>query len=70
VIGHHQAEDGITEELEPFVRIGAGRLRTPRPMGQGAGEQLAVEKLTAQSPAERIELRVVCRQEAPSLATT
>jgi hypothetical protein len=53
VVGDHQAQHGVTEELEPLVGRGALGLGAPRPVGQGAGQQLRV----GEGPSEPLDER-------------
>jgi hypothetical protein len=48
VVRHHEAEHGVTEELEPLVRIVARVLGTPRPVRESAGQR----RLVGDWPAE------------------
>ncbi len=41
-LGHHQAEDGVTQELEALVGDPPDLLRAPRPVGHGLVEQAGV----------------------------
>jgi hypothetical protein len=42
-LGHHDAQHGVAEELEPLVRGQPAVLVREGPVGQGAVEQLGVE---------------------------
>jgi hypothetical protein len=70
VVGDDEAEDGVAEELESLVGRRARRLRAPGSVRDRPGQQVAVVELTAQSPAERIELGAQLRQPTPSFAAT
>ena len=55
-VGHRPAEHGISEELEPLVRLLAGRLRAPAAVRHGATQQSHVVELVAEPLAERFEV--------------
>jgi hypothetical protein len=42
VLGDHEPEHRVTEELEALVRLGAGVLGAPRPVREGALQQSRV----------------------------
>ena len=70
-VGHHQAEDGVAQELEALVGLRAGRLGAPRAVGDRSCEQLGVAERPAQTLREGVELGTECQgYEASSLATT
>jgi hypothetical protein len=55
VVGDDEAEHGVTEELQPLVGPGAVVLRAPRPVRDGAGEQVLVAEGATQALGERLE---------------
>ena len=58
VVGDDEAEHGVTEELEPLVRVLDAVLRAVRTMGQGAVE----EGVIGEFPTERdLQPRIECR---------
>jgi len=49
VIGHHESENRVTQELEPLVGLVAGILGTPRSMGEGVFAQTEIAKSVFES---------------------
>jgi hypothetical protein len=69
VRGHGQAEHGVAEELESLVRLEAGMLGAPRPVGQGELEQREVGERATEPVGEAAE-RVGVEADQPSRLTT
>jgi hypothetical protein len=55
VVGHHETEHGVTQELEALVRLVARMLRAPRPVGERRGEMGLVSERRAEPSVERRE---------------
>jgi hypothetical protein len=55
VVGDHEPEHRVTEELEALVGRAVAVLRAPRAVGEGALEQLGVVEAAVQALAERLE---------------
>jgi hypothetical protein len=53
VVGHHQAEDGVAQELEPLVGLLAARLGAPGTMDEGPSQEEAVSPRQAQPRGQR-----------------
>ena len=70
VVGHDQAEHGVTQELEALVGLGAGRLRAPRPVGQGEDEECVVGEPSSQAVPEDLVGRVLAQDAWARRATT
>ncbi|MEK9637586.1 MAG: hypothetical protein VW060_11000, partial [Acidimicrobiaceae bacterium] len=49
MVGHHDTEHGIAQELEPFVRLIAGMLSAPRPVREGMNQQARLNKVITES---------------------
>ena len=54
VVGDHQAEDGVTEELEPFVRREPAVLGAPGPVAERQVQERVVGEAVAQVLTERV----------------
>ena len=57
-VGHDPAEDGVAQELQPFVGGLPGDLRAPRAMGEGLAQQGHVTEDVAEPPAQLMDLLV------------
>jgi len=56
VVGDHESEHGVAEELEPLVGGAPRHLGAPRPVGEGSGQQLGIREAATQAGGERLEL--------------
>ena len=69
MVGHHDTEHGIAQELEPFVRLIAGMLCAPRPVREGVNQQARLNEVITESLLEGGGRRRG-EQGQPNLATT
>ena len=72
MVGDDQAEDGVAQELQPLVGLVTGELGAPRPVRQGAGEELDVDEGTSEPLAKGFRGRTVNQDEdaSPTRLTT
>jgi hypothetical protein len=70
MVGHDEAQHGVTEELEPLVGLEAGVLRAPRPVGQRQGEECVVCEASSQALPEELARRVLAQDAWARRATT
>lgn len=70
LIGHGQAQHGVTEELQALVGLGARRLSAPGPVGQGEGEKCVVSELPPQALPEDLVRSVLAQDAWARRATT
>ena len=65
MLGDHQTQDRIAEELEPFVGLGALVLCTPAAVGQRLFEQQPVREPVAEAVAEDVGSGQVSQEDQP-----
>ena len=81
MVGNDQLEHGVAQELQALVGVLPRRLRAPRPVRHGPGQQLREAEAVADPLGQRYQLlargpgsrrlgAMGERQEAPNLATT
>jgi len=70
VVGDDQAEDGVAQELEALVGLGAGRLRAPGAVGEGQGQERLVCEAAAQTLPEELVGGVLGQDAWPRRVTT
>jgi hypothetical protein len=70
VIGDDQAEDGVAQELEALVGLGARRLGTPGSVGQGERQERLVCEAAAQTLPEELVGGVLGQDAWPRRVTT
>ena len=66
VLGDCQAEDGVTEDLEPFVRLGCVRLGTVAAMGERQLKQRLIGELVPQVSGQIVGVGRLVQESAPT----
>jgi hypothetical protein len=69
-VGHHRTDNGVAQELQPFVGDGAWMLSTPGPVGQRLDQQVGVVEPVPDTSEEPLLVGVGDRNERQRRATT